>query len=620
MDGQELRILFGTPTEGPVPERLEAGGLAAVIAEGAVMRVEWQGAEVLRGIACPLRDRNWLTHAGRTIEEHVEVVSSGVIYRRRFDAMEGSVTGTLTCTLSAEGRMRVHVVFRAERNVTVNRAGFVVLHPIEDEAGTPLTVIHADGREETTSFPRFISPGQPVRDIRALAYEVPAARLRLGFEGDVFEMEDQRNWTDASFKTYCRPLSLPFPYDVPEGTVWEQSVTVELSGGRRMTGGKTRTDRLVVGKGGEARVPRIALAAQDGWGAGSVAPPEGAGVVLRTDLRTDGAAGRIAEALAGVRVPVEIEAVLPDEAGAAQASLAALATSLRGVAGKLASLTVLPAAYLQSYQPEGQWPVGVSPIEARAWAVARFPGLAVGHGVLTNFTELNRLPRRDLSPNFVTYGTTAVVHAADDEAVMQTLVAQAQIHASAAALYPGVPIRLGLVSLGMRSNPYGSACAPNPGNIRQPGAMIDPRQRGLFGAAFMVGAVAATVGSRVERIALGALAGPFALVEPDGTARPVWYTFRALAALAGAQVLPLQLPAGLAGIAAARPGGRTALILANTTAMEREIGVPADTRAFVLDQRSAGGLHDPDAALPLTHQSPERITLGPYAIGFADFS
>ena len=28
----------------------------------------------------------------------------------------------------------------------------------------------------------------------------------------IFEMEDQRNWTDASYKTCVRPLALPWPY------------------------------------------------------------------------------------------------------------------------------------------------------------------------------------------------------------------------------------------------------------------------------------------------------------------------------------------------------------------------------------------------------------------------
>ena len=34
------------------------------------------------------------------------------------------------------------------------------------------------------------------------------------FNGETFEMEDQRNWTDASFKTYCTPLSLPYPIKI----------------------------------------------------------------------------------------------------------------------------------------------------------------------------------------------------------------------------------------------------------------------------------------------------------------------------------------------------------------------------------------------------------------------
>ena len=36
-------------------------------------------------------------------------------------------------------------------------------------------------------------------------------------EGDTFEMEDQRNWTDASYKTYVRPLALPWPYTLRAG-------------------------------------------------------------------------------------------------------------------------------------------------------------------------------------------------------------------------------------------------------------------------------------------------------------------------------------------------------------------------------------------------------------------
>jgi hypothetical protein len=49
-------------------------------------------------------------------------------------------------------------------------------------------------------------------------------------EGEIFEMEDQRNWTDASFKTYCRPLDWPRPYEVERGQLIEHKVTVIVTG------------------------------------------------------------------------------------------------------------------------------------------------------------------------------------------------------------------------------------------------------------------------------------------------------------------------------------------------------------------------------------------------------
>ena len=49
-------------------------------------------------------------------------------------------------------------------------------------------------------------------------------------EGDTFEMEDQRNWTDASYKTYVRPLALPWPYTLEPARADRQSVTLAIEG------------------------------------------------------------------------------------------------------------------------------------------------------------------------------------------------------------------------------------------------------------------------------------------------------------------------------------------------------------------------------------------------------
>ena len=56
---------------------------------------------------------------------------------------------------------------------------------------------------------------------------VPPFEENVGhrMEGDTFEMEDQRNWTGASYKTYVRPLALPWPYTLAAGAKIDQAVT-----------------------------------------------------------------------------------------------------------------------------------------------------------------------------------------------------------------------------------------------------------------------------------------------------------------------------------------------------------------------------------------------------------
>jgi D-apionolactonase len=617
MTAADLTVLYGTASASPVPDRLEAGPLAIDLADGMITRVGWRGAEVLRGIAYPVRNRDWGTCADRTIRSAVARRADGLTYHRAFDTADGALSGSFTCSLDSNGRLHAHVTFRAVREAVINRAGFVVLHPIAAAAGTPLTITHADGTRTRTAWPRQISPGQPARNIRALDYDLPGVRVRLNFQGDVFEMEDQRNWTDASFKTYCRPLALPYPYLVREGSVWDQDITLDLSGPGAARRHRGAENRLSIGLP-DGIMPHVALAATEDWGSAAMTPPAGSVILWRADLRQGPAAARCADIVAQAQRPVEIEAILPDDARLAQRALAELGERLHRLAARPRSLTVLPAAYLASHQPDGPWPPGVTPAQARAWAVAHFPELPVGFGVFTNFTELNRLPERADDPAFVTYATTAIVHAADDLSVMQTLEALPQVHGSAAALYPGCPLRLGLVGIGMRSNPYGAACAPNPDNRRVACAMDDPRQRGVFAAAFMVGAVAATIGSAVARMALGSQGGPFALLAQDGTARPAWHVFRALAALSGAARLAVDTPAGLTAVAAALPDGGARLIVANTTPSERQLDLPPLASSFVLDHRNASLCADPALDLPLVAPTGGRVRLGPHAVLFAE--
>jgi hypothetical protein len=112
-----------------------------------------------------------------------------------------------------------------------NRVGFCVLHPIGECTGKECEVTGPDGEKQSFSFPQLVSPHQPMKNIAEMRWKVDQnIEARLSFEGDIFEMEDQRNWTDDSFKTYCRPLELPFPFVLKKGDKIHQRISLEVSG------------------------------------------------------------------------------------------------------------------------------------------------------------------------------------------------------------------------------------------------------------------------------------------------------------------------------------------------------------------------------------------------------
>ena len=222
--------------ETPRPLELRAGPLT--------MRFEPQTAflrhlrlgdhEVVRAIYAAIRDQDWATITPQVAIHEQEVKADS--FRIVFDAVcrRGHIDYFWRGTLTGDKDGRVRYVFdgEARSDFQRNRIGFCVLHPIVECAGKPVSIEHSDGSAENGVFPRDISPHQPFFDIKVISYEAAGTGIsaKLEMDGDIFEMEDQRNWSDASFKTYCTPQSRPKPHPVRNGDRVQQSVALTLSG------------------------------------------------------------------------------------------------------------------------------------------------------------------------------------------------------------------------------------------------------------------------------------------------------------------------------------------------------------------------------------------------------
>ena len=419
-------------SESPPPERisLRAGSLSMVFEpQHAFLRYIRLGEhEVIRGIYAAVRDRNWGTIAPRVFNLASEVQSDSFHITFEVECNEGNIEFFWRGIIdgAAEGSVSFKMEGEARSSFMRNRIGFCVLHPIRECAGRPCVVEKTDGTSEHGVFPEHISPHQPFMDIRAIRHEItPGLSAEVRFAGDVFEMEDQRNWTDASYKTYCTPLSLAFPVEVQKGTAITQSVTILLTGQVPTsipgTPKKPSDIVLAVREQPPVRLPQIGL------GAASHRQPVSTKELarlkqlnlshLRIDLSQSSpnwiadlaqAAGQ-AETLG---CSLEVALFLGDDVE----KLESLAARVKDIASPVARWIV----FRQDGQPPDTERIGL----ARHFLSMGERRAAFGSGTNAFFAELNRSRPPVDALDFVCWSVNPQLHAFDSTSLAETLEAQ----------------------------------------------------------------------------------------------------------------------------------------------------------------------------------------------------
>ncbi|MBM3516816.1 MAG: hypothetical protein FJX56_02805 [Alphaproteobacteria bacterium] len=602
--------LYGSTEAAPEMVPLAVGPLSFTLDRGALRWVKLGDVEVLRQVSFTIRDRIWGTVVPTLRDVAIEKGAAGL--RVRFVAEsrldEGVLTWHADIRGEPDGNLRFSVSATPDRDVSTNRTGFVVLHPLEGVAGRPVEVEQVDGSRVQAAFPALIAPDQPISHIRALKHEVvPGVFATCRMDGETWEMEDHRNWTDANFKTYSRLLSSPWPYTIRAGERVEQAVSLTFDGPAAKVEPAVRTATIAVdvGEAVTGVMPRIGIGVPSEYAAAAL----GASDLLRflapqfLICEYIPAAGdrpdvlvRYRDLAAALGTEAVLHAVLPNQAEP-RAELAALAQDVGRAGLQPAALVPTPAPHLMSILP-GTTPPAMPPLtEIYAAARAAFPGVVLGGGMHSFFTELNRTRPPAALLDYVTHATCNVIHAADDRSVMETLAALPHIVRTTCSFIGDKPYRVGPSKIGMRHNPYGASFAPNPDNIRLTMVKMDPRQRGCFAAAWAVGYVAELAQGGVEAIALcepvgelgliyrrGAYAQPWFDGEPRAQVYPVFHAVRWLAHAAGLGRLRVSVsaPGAVTALACRRPSAMT-LWIANLSDETREIrtsGIRGE-RAFV---------------------------------------
>lgn len=546
-------LLYGTREAEARPTHLKAGLLGLDLSDGNLRTITYDGIEVLRAVSYLVRDRDWGTYNPEIHDLNVEQNDSGfnVTYQARCEGPDATQL-TIDVRIQAEsgGTLTFDAVANTATGFETNRCGFCILHPIVGVAGAPVSVEHVDGTLNNTRLPDLIEPWQPFKDMRAITHEaMPGVTAECRMEGDTFEMEDQRNWSDASYKTYVRPLALPWPYQIEAANPQHQRIVLNISDTRAATPNSTWYAEPVSITLGDTsgRMPSIGIIITPEEAKASLAAIDLLQEIGPQDLlfHYDPLAGHKGSTFADFAAlaakhsgRVSLEIALPCEKPLIDETKT-IASDMKAAGFTPDSIIVSPAIDRQSTPPGSEWPPCPPLEDVYAAARAAFPNVRLGGGMLSYFTELNRKRVPGDLIDFVTHCTNPIVHAADDLSVMQTLEALPFITRSVRAIYGDKPYRIGPSTIPMRQNPYGSRTMENPNGKRIAMANYDPRHNGKFAESFAMAYAISVLNAGLDSLTLSALTGPFGLIAGDnepvaiGNKRPLFNAVKVLAQLAG---------------------------------------------------------------------------------------
>jgi hypothetical protein len=440
-------------------------------------------------------------------------------------------------------------------------------------------------------------------NMRVISHEVvPGCSAEVRFEGDIFEMEDQRNWTDASFKIYCTPLELPFPVEIKEGTTISQSVTLTIKGEI-----PPKTPPIQVGSS-------AVILTVDTRSSTSL-PHIGLGIASHCQPLSDKEVERLkALNLSHLRVDLKLfepnyvdmlklAAVAADVLGvslkaalfltdAANDELDAFIKELQKVKPRVSAWLIfhlkeksttekwvkLARRYLSNYAPEKSPRSPLMKKQMKGEAM-------IGSGTNVYFTELNRDRPPVAALDLVCYSLNPQVHAFDNASLVETLEGQAETVKSARQFIDDLPLAVTPVTLKPRFNPNATTGSEPESNADELPSQVDVRQMSLFGAAWTLGSLKNLAESGVYSVTYYETNGWRGLMETErgspmpekfrslpGSVFPLYHVFADVGKFAGGAVMPIKSsePLLVDGLAVCKDG-KIRVLLANFTSQRQQV-------------------------------------------------
>lgn len=496
-----MQPYFGTSEELPKTHILQAGKLNCLYEQGALRYICLGEFEVIRMIYFALRDENWLTILPTISSENIIHHSDHFKISYTLNYRTDKINYDVDCLLEGKSDNSICFLIQGKSlgEFKRNRIGLCIHHPIKEHLAKPIQILQINGETIHASFPELISPHQLFKNIKAMQWKLQeGTEVDLNFRGDNFETEDQRNWTDCSFKTYGTPLDLPFPVVVKKGEQVHQQVALKLlvPEHNNIEVNEHQSNELFAIKGKKHKFPKI-------------------GYSRSTEVELSIAEFNALENIPfdHYRIEIRFEKFWKRSFLNAIADALSLNTSLElvvffknhveieltGLIEVIKENKILINSVLVLHQQYKVTPLSL--VENVIHIIkTHFPQIQIGYGTDANFAELNRNPPTGGGENidFISYSVNPQVHSSDFRSLIENVEGLKYSINTGKAIAPGKAIYISPLTLMPRYNPNATSRIQKKFDLLN--SNTDYRQHTEFAAAWMLMSLRYLAGS--EQITL----------------------------------------------------------------------------------------------------------------------
>lgn len=491
--------------------------------EGDIFRVYWREIEIIQRIYVAVRDASWNTIPGEI--SNLKVVHSDQLLELSFDAhhlyadIDFSWKGNFR--FSTDNSIELSMSGEVTKAFKYCKIGFNIHHGLATHAG--LKFVSKSGEQSNQGdfgpalVPQLVKDGvltamTPVYD--DLLIKFPDFDGHFTFRGDLFEMQDHRNWGDDNWKSYGTPLAMGFPFDAAIGERIEQRITFRIEGATSTAG------RIAMPSGIDSRgtLPLIGINVLQ-----PLTPMEQGKLqrLFLDHLRVSVNFSRpdwdlfdsVTEAARELSCGVEVALSLPLEADAGEIKkfVAPLYDQRKSIS------RILIFAEKSGYNPfQGATDPQLSEMVKNALPPDH--EISIFSGTDQFFSDLNRL-RPDYSQlDGVVLAYNPQVHAGDDLSILQNASPVRDISRYIQSLYGDKKIVMSPVEFLGAGGPYPQGPARADGLP----ANVDPRFWGELGAHWTAALLAHAAVAQVHSVTLYEVSGARGVLGDDGEEREVF--------------------------------------------------------------------------------------------------